>query len=224
MDVLGMNKGEASSGTEGVSKPPLGLTLVTCLQCPGGTFTPSMKSTKDYPDEVINFMRSHPLMYQAVYPLQRRPLVVRTGAPYRLTTVAVDQVDAADGRYEVLFLGTGTHCCSQTLPRWARWAEGADPWGGRPTLLGVAPGSPRSTLLPPSFGARIAETRGGDSRETGYPGTRAGLGKREQVANTCTTRGSKYRHTCSHAHVCPPHLQPLHTGGPPASFSQQCPK
>ncbi|KAK2091167.1 Semaphorin-3F [Saguinus oedipus] len=74
--------------------------------CPGGTFTPSMKSTKDYPDEVINFMRSHPLMYQAVYPLQRRPLVVRTGAPYRLTTVAVDQVDAADGRYEVLFLGT----------------------------------------------------------------------------------------------------------------------
>ncbi|ELV09636.1 Semaphorin-3F [Tupaia chinensis] len=74
--------------------------------CPGGTFTPSMKSTKDYPDEVINFMRSHPLMYQAVYPLQRRPLVVRTGAPYRLTTVAVDQVDAADGRYEVPFLGT----------------------------------------------------------------------------------------------------------------------
>ncbi|XP_015423772.1 PREDICTED: semaphorin-3F, partial [Myotis davidii] len=61
---------------------------------------------KDYPDEVINFMRSHPLMYQPVYPLQRRPLVVRTGAPYRLTTVAVDQVDAADGRYEVLFLGT----------------------------------------------------------------------------------------------------------------------
>lgn len=84
-----------------------------------------MKSTKDYPDEVINFMRSHPLMYQAVYPLQRRPLVVRTGAPYRLTTVAVDQVDAADGRYEVLFLGTGTHCCSRPLPRGARWVEGA---------------------------------------------------------------------------------------------------
>uniref|UniRef100_A0A452FLB5 Semaphorin 3F n=1 Tax=Capra hircus TaxID=9925 RepID=A0A452FLB5_CAPHI len=92
--------------------------------CPGGTFTPSMKSTKDYPDEVINFMRSHPLMYQAIYPLQRRPLVVRTGAPYRLTTVAVDQVDAADGRYEVLFLGTGTHCCSRPLPRWARRVEG----------------------------------------------------------------------------------------------------
>lgn len=84
--------------------------LVTfVLQCPGGTFTPSMKSTKDYPDEVINFMRAHPLMYHAVYPTHRQPLVVRTNVNYRFTTVAVDQVDAADGRYEVLFLGTGTH-------------------------------------------------------------------------------------------------------------------
>uniref|UniRef100_A0A4X2LR03 Semaphorin 3F n=1 Tax=Vombatus ursinus TaxID=29139 RepID=A0A4X2LR03_VOMUR len=93
--------------------------------CPGGTFTPSMKSTKDYPDEVINFMRTHPLMFNAVYPLQRRPLVVRTNARYRFTTIAVDQVDAADGRYEVLFLGTGTHChtrqgLSITLPDMSR--------------------------------------------------------------------------------------------------------
>lgn len=123
---VGTDRGETSSGANGPRRAlgGLGLMLITCLQCPGGTFTPSMKSTKDYPDEVINFMRSHPLMYQAVYPLQRRPLVVRTGAPYRLTTVAVDQVDAADGRYEVLFLGTGTHCCSRPLPRWARWVEG----------------------------------------------------------------------------------------------------
>lgn len=144
MHVIGMDKGEASPEVEGFSKPQPGLTLITCLQCPGGTFTPSMKSTKDYPDEVINFMRSHPLMYQAVYPLQRRPLVVRTGAPYRLTTVAVDQVDAADGRYEVLFLGTGTHCCSQTLPCWARWVEGADRGVGTYPATGL----PRSTLLP----------------------------------------------------------------------------
>lgn len=128
----------------------LGLTLIICLQCPGGTFTPSMKSTKDYPDEVINFMRSHPLMYQAIYPLQRRPLVVRTGAPYRLTTVAVDQVDAADGRYEVLFLGTGTHCCSRPLPRWARRVEGADPQGWALTSWGVATRLTVSPLPPPS--------------------------------------------------------------------------
>ncbi|KAG2455921.1 SEM3F protein, partial [Polypterus senegalus] len=74
--------------------------------CPGGTFTPGIRTTKDFSDEVVNFIRTHPLMYLSVYPLNRRPLVVRTGVDYRFTTIAVDQVDAVDGRYEVLFLGT----------------------------------------------------------------------------------------------------------------------
>ncbi|XP_043934091.1 semaphorin-3F isoform X2 [Protopterus annectens] len=87
--------------------------------CPGGTFTPLMQSTKDYPDEVINFMRTHPTMYNAVYPVHRRPLVIRTNVDYKFTTIAVDQVDASDGRYEVLFLGTdqGTVQKVIVLPR-----------------------------------------------------------------------------------------------------------
>lgn len=80
---------------------------VSPFQCPGGTFTPNMKSTKDYPDEVINFMRNHPAMHNAVYPVHKRPLVVRTNVDYEFTTISVDQVTAADGNYEVLFLGTG---------------------------------------------------------------------------------------------------------------------
>uniref|UniRef100_A0A8C5CDM4 Sema domain, immunoglobulin domain (Ig), short basic domain, secreted, (semaphorin) 3Fa n=1 Tax=Gadus morhua TaxID=8049 RepID=A0A8C5CDM4_GADMO len=87
--------------------------------CPGGTFTPNMKSTKDYPDEVINFMRNHPTMYNAVYPVHKRPLVVRTNVDYEFTTITVDQVAAADGSYEVLFLGTdrGTVQKVIVLPR-----------------------------------------------------------------------------------------------------------
>ncbi|MCI4389961.1 hypothetical protein PGIGA_G00117050 [Pangasianodon gigas] len=87
--------------------------------CPGGTFTPNMKSTKDYPDEVINFMRNHPTMYNSVYPVHKRPLVVRTNVDYEFTTIAVDQVTAADGNYEVLFLGTdrGTVQKVIVLPR-----------------------------------------------------------------------------------------------------------
>lgn len=50
-------------------------------------------------------------MYHPIYPLHKRPLVVRTGVDYRFTTIAVDLVDAADGRYEVLFLGTGIPLC-----------------------------------------------------------------------------------------------------------------
>uniref|UniRef100_A0A8C7IB19 Sema domain, immunoglobulin domain (Ig), short basic domain, secreted, (semaphorin) 3Fa n=1 Tax=Oncorhynchus kisutch TaxID=8019 RepID=A0A8C7IB19_ONCKI len=87
--------------------------------CPGGTFTPNMKSTKDYPDEVINFMRNHPTMYHAVYPIHKRPLVVRNNVDYEFTTITVDQVAAADGSYEVLFLGTdrGTVQKVIVLPR-----------------------------------------------------------------------------------------------------------
>lgn len=88
--------------------------LVFLSQCPGGTFTPNMKSTKDYPDEVINFMRNHPAMYNAVYPVHKRPLVVRTNVDYEFTTITVDQVTAADGNYEVLFLGTG-ECLSHFI-------------------------------------------------------------------------------------------------------------
>ncbi|XP_056319547.1 sema domain, immunoglobulin domain (Ig), short basic domain, secreted, (semaphorin) 3Ga [Danio aesculapii] len=74
--------------------------------CPGGTFTPGLQSTKEFSDEAVNFIRAHPLMFHPVYPIHKRPLVVRSGVDYRFTTIAVDQVDAVDGRYEVLFLGT----------------------------------------------------------------------------------------------------------------------
>ncbi|XP_064415008.1 semaphorin-3F-like [Latimeria chalumnae] len=74
--------------------------------CPGGTFTPGIHTTKDFSDEVVNFIRTHPLVYNSVYPVHKRPLVVRTNVHYRFTTIAVDLVDAVDGRYEVLFLGT----------------------------------------------------------------------------------------------------------------------
>uniref|UniRef100_A0AAR2LPS6 Sema domain, immunoglobulin domain (Ig), short basic domain, secreted, (semaphorin) 3Ga n=1 Tax=Pygocentrus nattereri TaxID=42514 RepID=A0AAR2LPS6_PYGNA len=74
--------------------------------CPGGTFTPGLRSSKEFSDEAVNFIRNHPLMHHPVYPIHRRPLVVRSGVDYRFTTIAVDQVDAVDGRYEVFFLGT----------------------------------------------------------------------------------------------------------------------
>ncbi|XP_051911383.1 semaphorin-3C [Hippocampus zosterae] len=74
--------------------------------CPGGAFTPDIRTTKEFPDDVVNFVRNHPVMFNPIYPVGRRPLVVRTGADYKYTAVAVDQVAAADGNYQVLFLGT----------------------------------------------------------------------------------------------------------------------
>ncbi|MBN3298392.1 semaphorin-3C [Amia ocellicauda] len=74
--------------------------------CPGGAFTPNLLTTKDFPDDVVTFIRNHPVMYNPIYPINKRPLVVRAHADYKYTAIAVDQVIAADGKYHVLFLGT----------------------------------------------------------------------------------------------------------------------
>uniref|UniRef100_A0A8C2D9W7 Semaphorin-3C n=1 Tax=Cyprinus carpio TaxID=7962 RepID=A0A8C2D9W7_CYPCA len=74
--------------------------------CPGGAFTPHTQSTKEFPDDVVTFVRNHPVMFNPIYPVGRKPLVVRTHADYKYTSIAVDQVTAADGHYQVLFLGT----------------------------------------------------------------------------------------------------------------------
>uniref|UniRef100_A0A8C0UNV1 Semaphorin-3C n=1 Tax=Cyanistes caeruleus TaxID=156563 RepID=A0A8C0UNV1_CYACU len=75
--------------------------------CPGGAFTPNVRTTKEFPDDVVTFIRNHPLMFNPIYPIHKRPLIIRIGADYKYTKIAVDRVNAADGRYHVLFLGTG---------------------------------------------------------------------------------------------------------------------
>uniref|UniRef100_A0A8C9NXT2 Semaphorin 3B n=1 Tax=Serinus canaria TaxID=9135 RepID=A0A8C9NXT2_SERCA len=73
--------------------------------CPSKTFG-TFGSTKDFPDEVIQFARHHPLMYNPVLPHGQRPLFLQATVPYTFTRIAVDRVTAADGHYDVLFIGT----------------------------------------------------------------------------------------------------------------------
>ncbi|KAJ0036635.1 hypothetical protein NQD34_005312 [Periophthalmus magnuspinnatus] len=63
-------------------------------------------STKDFPDSVLHFTRSHPLMWRPVHPAQRKPILVRANVPYRLQQITVDRVEAEDGQYDVMFIGT----------------------------------------------------------------------------------------------------------------------
>ncbi|XP_072419205.1 semaphorin-3E-like [Chiloscyllium punctatum] len=69
---------------------------------PGGKY----RSTKDYPDDVLRFVRSHPIMYQSVHPVHERPVLLRTNGKHNLKQLVVDRVDAEDGEYDVLFIGT----------------------------------------------------------------------------------------------------------------------
>uniref|UniRef100_A0A8C6T4V1 Sema domain, immunoglobulin domain (Ig), short basic domain, secreted, (semaphorin) 3bl n=1 Tax=Neogobius melanostomus TaxID=47308 RepID=A0A8C6T4V1_9GOBI len=63
-------------------------------------------STKDFPDSVLHFARSHPLMWRPVYPALRKPILVKANVPYRLQQIVVDRVEAEDGQYDVMFIGT----------------------------------------------------------------------------------------------------------------------
>ncbi|XP_035761539.1 sema domain, immunoglobulin domain (Ig), short basic domain, secreted, (semaphorin) 3bl isoform X1 [Neolamprologus brichardi] len=63
-------------------------------------------STKDFPDSVLQFARSHPLMWRPVYPALRRPVLVKANIPYKLKQIVVDRVEAEDGQYDVMFIGT----------------------------------------------------------------------------------------------------------------------
>ncbi|XP_051525735.1 semaphorin-3ab-like [Myxocyprinus asiaticus] len=73
--------------------------------CPSSTFG-GFRSTREYPDDVIFFSRTHPLMQEVVHPLRGQPLLIRVGVSYKLTRLLVDRVEAIDGQYDVLFIGT----------------------------------------------------------------------------------------------------------------------
>ncbi|NXW96655.1 SEM3D protein, partial [Larus smithsonianus] len=74
--------------------------------CPSETYDPLLQSTKDFPDEVISFMRSHQLMWEPVYPQGRQPVLVRVNVPYRLRRLLVHRLEMESRHYDVLFLGT----------------------------------------------------------------------------------------------------------------------
>ncbi|XP_076133608.1 semaphorin-3B [Alosa pseudoharengus] len=73
--------------------------------CPSRTYG-SFESTKGFPDSVIQFARHHPLMFNPVTPLGGRPVFLSTSPEHSFTQITVDRVNAADGQYDVMFIGT----------------------------------------------------------------------------------------------------------------------
>ncbi|KAJ8269011.1 hypothetical protein COCON_G00116180 [Conger conger] len=86
--------------------------------CPSKTFG-GFDSTKDLPDEVITFARGHPAMFNAVHPINNRPIIIKTDVDYQFTQMVVDRVEAEDGQYDVMFIGTdiGTVLKVVSIPR-----------------------------------------------------------------------------------------------------------
>ncbi|XP_003928944.2 semaphorin-6D isoform X8 [Saimiri boliviensis] len=64
------------------------------------------KTSIDFPDETLSFIKSHPLMDSAVPPIADEPWFTKTRVRYRLTAVAVDHSAGPYQNYTVIFVGS----------------------------------------------------------------------------------------------------------------------
>ncbi|XP_051772424.1 semaphorin-4G [Ctenopharyngodon idella] len=77
---------------------------------PGSCITDQLRarginSSTNLPDDVLHFVRRHPLMYRQILPQGQRPLLFRRNVDY--TKIVVHRVTGLDGQmYHVLFIGT----------------------------------------------------------------------------------------------------------------------
>ncbi|XP_048374785.1 semaphorin-6C [Sphaerodactylus townsendi] len=87
--------------------------------CAGVGQASSYKASSEFPDEMLSFIKSFPLLDEAIPSVTERPWFSKTSSRYKLTRLAVDPAAGPSQNYTVLFLGseegtvlkvvTGTH-------------------------------------------------------------------------------------------------------------------
>uniref|UniRef100_A0A673IWD6 Semaphorin-6B-like n=1 Tax=Sinocyclocheilus rhinocerous TaxID=307959 RepID=A0A673IWD6_9TELE len=75
---------------------------------PGGCAIQGSKfnSSNSFPDDMLTFVKTHPLMDEAIPSLGQRPWIVRTMVRYQLNKMVVDTNSGPYGNQTVLFLGS----------------------------------------------------------------------------------------------------------------------
>uniref|UniRef100_A0A674AP38 Semaphorin 6D n=1 Tax=Salmo trutta TaxID=8032 RepID=A0A674AP38_SALTR len=74
--------------------------------CAGHGQAESYKTSIEFPDETLLFIKSHPLMDASVPNIGDEPWFTKTRVRYRLTALAVDNAAGPHGNYTVLFIGS----------------------------------------------------------------------------------------------------------------------
>lgn len=74
--------------------------------CAGDGPAASYKSSTTFPDDTLTFIKSYPLMDEAVPSVNDRPCFTRTTSRFKLTQLAVDTAAGPNKNYTVLFLGS----------------------------------------------------------------------------------------------------------------------
>ncbi|XP_072453224.1 semaphorin-6A isoform X3 [Notamacropus eugenii] len=74
--------------------------------CAGSVSLEKYGSSNEFPDDTLNFIKTHPLMDEAVPSIVNRPWFLRTMVRYRLTKIAVDTAAGPHQNHTVVFLGS----------------------------------------------------------------------------------------------------------------------
>ncbi|XP_065716392.1 semaphorin-6A isoform X4 [Patagioenas fasciata] len=74
--------------------------------CAGSTSLEKYVTSNEFPDDTLNFIKTHPLMDEAVPSIVNRPWFLRTMVRYRLTKIGVDSAAGPYQNYTVVFLGS----------------------------------------------------------------------------------------------------------------------
>ncbi|XP_058242809.1 sema domain, transmembrane domain (TM), and cytoplasmic domain, (semaphorin) 6E isoform X2 [Hemibagrus wyckioides] len=74
--------------------------------CAGDGSAAMYKSSTSFPDETLTFIKSYPLMDEAVPAVNGRPCFTRTTSRFKLTQIAVDTAAGPYKNHTVLFLGS----------------------------------------------------------------------------------------------------------------------
>ncbi|XP_049585269.1 sema domain, transmembrane domain (TM), and cytoplasmic domain, (semaphorin) 6C isoform X2 [Syngnathus scovelli] len=74
--------------------------------CAGEGSAADFKSSTAFPDDTLTFIKSYPLMDEAVPAANNRPLFTRTTSRFKLTQIAVDTSAGPNRNFTVIFLGS----------------------------------------------------------------------------------------------------------------------
>uniref|UniRef100_F6UYW0 Semaphorin 6A n=1 Tax=Macaca mulatta TaxID=9544 RepID=F6UYW0_MACMU len=74
--------------------------------CAGSSSLERYATSNEFPDDTLNFIKTHPLMDEAVPSIFNRPWFLRTMVRYRLTKIAVDTAAGPYQNHTVVFLGS----------------------------------------------------------------------------------------------------------------------
>ncbi|XP_053159535.1 semaphorin-6A isoform X4 [Hemicordylus capensis] len=74
--------------------------------CAGSTSLQKYTSSNEFPDDTLNFIKTHSLMDEAVPSIVNKPWFLRTMVRYRLTKIAVDNAAGPNQNHTVVFLGS----------------------------------------------------------------------------------------------------------------------